>query len=89
MGLKKGHTNNPFGRPMGSRNALNQNLLRNTISEKDKKIILKKSIEKAKEGDKDLLKFFLEQIHGKAPQININENHDLTLEQILAELKLD
>ena len=89
MSLPKGRTNNPFGRPKGSRNALNQNLLRDTISDKDKKMILAKSIEKAKEGDKDLLKFFLEQIHGKAPQININENHDLTLEQILAELKLD
>ena len=42
--------------------------MKDAISEKDKAEILKKAVSKAKEGDKDLLKFFLEQFYGKALQ---------------------
>ena len=66
--MKNGGKRPGAGRKRGGRNALTKQLLKNVISEKDKAEILKKAVNKAKEGDKDLLKFFLEQFYGKAPQ---------------------
>ncbi len=64
----KGGKREGAGRKLGSRNSLTKQLLKDVISEKDKEAILKKAILKAKDGDKDLIKFFLEQFYGKAPQ---------------------
>ncbi len=66
--MAKGGKREGAGRKLGSRNSLTKQLLKDVISEKDKEAILKKAILKAKDGDKDLIKFFLEQFYGKAPQ---------------------
>ena len=66
--MDRGGKREGAGRKLGSRNSLTKQLLKNVISEKDKEAILNKAILKAKDGDKDLIKFFLEQFYGKAPQ---------------------
>ncbi len=66
--MPKGGKRAGAGRKLGSRNALTKQFLKDVISEKDKEAILKKAVLKAKGGDKDLIKFFLEQFYGKAPQ---------------------
>lgn len=64
---KKGGKRPNSGRKPGSVNALNRQLLKDVISEDDKKKIVKKSLELAKKGDSKLLQYFMDQIHGKAP----------------------
>ena len=66
--MAKGSKRPGAGRPPGSKRSLTKELLRDVVSDKDKIEILKKAVRKAKDGDKDLLKFFLEQFYGKAPQ---------------------
>lgn len=66
--MAKGGKREGAGRPLGSKRSLTKELLRDVVTEKDKLAILKKAVIKAKTGDKDLLKFFLEQFYGKVPQ---------------------
>jgi len=56
------------GAKKGSRYSLTKQLLRDVVTPADQKEILKAGLEKARKGDKDLIKFFLEQFYGKAPQ---------------------
>ena len=72
------------GRKPGSRNSLTKQLLRDVVDEKDQKAILKKGLELARGGDKDLIKFYLEHFHGKVPQ-DLNVSH--TFEKLLEELE--
>jgi len=66
------------GRKAGSRNSLTQKLLREVISVDDQAAIVRKGLEKAKSGDNDLIKFFLEHIHGKVPQqLDVNSTSQL------------
>lgn len=74
------------GRKPGSRNSLTKQLLRDAVSETDQKAILKKGLELAKNGDKDLIKFYLEHFHGKVPQ-DLNVAH--SFETLLEELEKD
>ena len=66
--MDRGGKREGAGRKLGSRNSLTKQLLKDVVTKKDKSEILKKALSKAKEGDKDLIKFFLEQFYGKAPQ---------------------
>lgn len=80
----KGGKTEGAGRKPGSRNALTKQLLRDAVTESDQKAILKKGIELAKNGDKDLIKFYLEHFHGKVPT-DLNVSH--TFEKLLEELE--
>lgn len=71
------------GRRKGSRNSLTQQLLREVVSEKDQLEILKSAIKKAKGGDKDLQKFFLEHFHGKVPQ-QLDVNNTLRFDKVVS-----
>ena len=66
--MKNGGKRAGAGRKPGGRNALTKQLLRDVVIPADQKKILKAGLDKAKKGDKDLIKFFLEQFYGKAPQ---------------------
>lgn len=62
------------GRKPNSRNSLTKQLLRDVISIEDQKAIVEKGLDKAKSGDNDMIKFFLEHIHGKVPQqLDVNQ----------------
>lgn len=65
---KNGGKREGAGRKKGSRGSLTKQLLRDVVTTKEQKEILKAGLDKAKAGDKDLVKFFLEQFYGKAPQ---------------------
>lgn len=54
------------GRKPGSKNAIKRKLLNDVLSDKDKKEIVEKALEVAKNGDSKLLQYFMDQIHGKA-----------------------
>lgn len=74
------------GRKPNSRNRLTQRLLREVVDEKDQKDILRSALKKAKEGDKDLVKFFLEHFHGKVPQdLNITHSFDDLISELESE----
>ena len=72
------------GRKPGSKNLMQKQLLRDVVSEADQKAILKKGLDLARSGDKDLIKFYLEHFHGKVPQ-DLNIAH--TFEKLLEELE--
>ena len=66
--MPRGGKREGSGAKKGSRHSLTKQLLRDVVTPKKQKEILIKALDKAKKGDKDLLKFFLEQFYGKAPQ---------------------
>ena len=71
----RGGSRDGAGRPIGSSTQIKRALIRDVVSEAEQRAILKKAYEKAKKGDNDLLKFFLEHLFGKPPrQIEVSAN---------------
>jgi len=64
----KGHSGNPNGRPKKQREQRYYEIALNACTFKDWRIIWKKAIEQAKDGDKDARKFVADYLIGKAPQ---------------------
>ena len=76
------------GRPIGSSTQIKRALIRDVVSEAEQKAILRKAVNQALAGDKDLLKFFLEHLYGKPPQpIEVSAN--LRLDQMVTASDVD
>ena len=66
--FKKGHTGNPNGRPPKQREQRYYEIALNACTFKDWRIIWKKAIEQAKDGDKHAREWLTDYLIGKAPQ---------------------
>ncbi len=67
MGIPKGQTNNPNGRPKGKVNKIKEQL-QNLITDETVKICLSQLEKLAKKGNTDAIKYLLDQKFGKATQ---------------------